>query len=109
MVGLSTVSAAFDERLAAAPSQAIVQKLAKELEHAPLEVTREAALSELLIVVADDGSTARAVLVDLANERLLLRIQRQPHAVRTTPAQKLHAAEMSGCELGLDVRAAPGG
>jgi hypothetical protein len=104
--GLSAVSGALEGRLALTQSQAAVQKLAKELEHPPFEVTRESALAELLIVVAGDGPSARAILVDLTRDRLLLRIRRRTDAERASAVQKLHAAELSLCELALDVRAA---
>jgi hypothetical protein len=104
LVGLDTVGKAFEAKVAAADSQSVVQALARQLDRTSLDATREALQAELLVVVAEDGPLARAVMVDLTADRLLAHIQRRRDVARASPSQKLHAAELSACELALEVR-----
>ena len=105
-MGLASVDKGFEGRLRAASSPAIVHELAVRFDRASPDATRDAASAELFIVVVDDGPSARVFLIDLPGDRLILRMQRRADAPRTTAVEKLFDAQLSACELALDVRAA---
>jgi hypothetical protein len=133
-VGFAVLGPAFEAEARAAEALAPLQKLAKDLQAAPIEAASRAAAAELLIVVADEAEDAapksktsgtddplgyraqerahevRVALVDLTSGRALLRLRRRVDASnRSERATALYRAAIQGCDLALDVRGATDG
>ena len=133
-VGFAVLGPAFAAEARAAEALAPLQKLAKDLEAAPIEAASRAASAELLVVVVDEiedepprakparnedplgyraqerAHDARVALVDLASGRALLRLRRRLDASgRSERATTSYRAAVQGCDLALDVRAATDG
>jgi len=133
-VGFAVLGPAFESEARAAEALAPLQKLAKDLEAAPIEAASRAASAELLVIVVDEiedepprakptrnedplgyraqerAHDARVALVDLASGRALLRLRRRLDASgRSERATTSYRAAVQGCDLALDVRAATDG
>jgi hypothetical protein len=131
--GLSVLAATWDSRARSADTPAAMKKLEAELEDAPTAAGFVAASAEVLVLVIDEPPSgvapaptvpgrekvsmlgrveerpheARVAIVDLEQDRLLLRLRRKVDAGARFPnARALHAAAVQGCGLALDVREA---
>ncbi|MEJ7729671.1 MAG: hypothetical protein WKG00_10670 [Polyangiaceae bacterium] len=131
--GLSVLAASWDSRARSAETPAAMKKLEAELQDAPTAAGFVAASAEVLLLVVDDPPPgvgpppsvpgrekvsmlgrveerpheARVAIVDLQQDRLLLRLRRKVDAgARFPSARALHAAAVQGCGLALDVREA---
>jgi hypothetical protein len=121
VVGFPIFEPAWEERVAAAETQSELKQLQAILRRAPLEAAKRAARAELLLFVLDepgDGSGpteldgerphhVRVGLLELATERLLLRLRRHVDPGWISAALRAeYAMGMDGCSLALDVRSA---
>jgi hypothetical protein len=129
--GLAVFNRTFEADARATGDLAVLKRLRRDLESAPIEAARLAATAELLIVVADeipepeatskpargvpalgyraqDGAhDARVALIDLTSGRVLLRVRRHLDASgRSERATALYRVAIQGCDLALDVRGA---
>jgi hypothetical protein len=130
-VGFAVLGPTFEAEARAAETLAPLQKLARDLQAAPIEAAGRAASAELLIVVADEAEDdvvkgkptrnedslgyrvqeraheARVALIDLASGRALLRVRRRVDASgRSDRSTASYRAAIQGCDLALEVRAA---
>lgn len=129
--GLAVFNRTFEADARAADDLAILKRLKRDLEAAPIEAARLASTAELLIVVADEiqepdaankpalavdsmgyraqerAHDARVALIDLASGKVLLRVRRRLDASgRSERATALYRVAIQGCDLALDVRSA---
>lgn len=103
---LALTGPAFENRVREATDFPTLHRLRKDLEASPLELARQAASAELLLVVADTpAEPSRVTLVDLATGKILLRVRRKVHDLGTSAAAALHREQLEGCDLALSVRA----
>jgi len=105
--GLAVLSPEFEEKTRRAVDDAVLHALERTFEAAPPEAPIRAAGAELLLVVVDEAEVNHATveLVDLANDRVLLRARRHPDTSRWSAERRaLFGAQIEGCELALDVR-----
>jgi hypothetical protein len=109
LAGLAVLDPAWEVRARSAESDQELRSLSVELERAPFDAARAASEAELLLLVLDRDRGARVALVDLAGDRLLLRLDRAPDlAGFSSSAKTLYTAQVGGCALALDVRSAVG-
>jgi hypothetical protein len=127
--GLAVFNRAFEADARAAEDVAILKRLKRDLDTAPIDAARLASTAELLIVVADEiqepdaanklavdsmgyraqesAHDARVALIDLASGKVLLRVRRRLDASgRSERATALYRVAIQGCDLALDVRSA---
>jgi hypothetical protein len=131
--GLQVLGTTFHEQVVAADKPTVMKDLEKVYQSAPIDAGMLAATAELAVIVADEPPPgmvvpkspprkqetsllarieerphdARVAIVDLAADRLLLRVRRRLDAYERFPSSRaLHAAAVQGCGLALDVRAA---
>ncbi len=70
----------------------------------PVAEAARAARAELLIVVVDEATEARVLLVDLAAKSVLLRVRRPLEDPGPSPAALVHREQLQGCALALAAR-----
>jgi len=134
--GLYVLGSGFHERVVAADKPTVLKQLEKELAEAPVAAGMWAATAELALIVVDEQPAgmpapkpapgreespllarieerpheARVAVVDLLDDKLLVRIRRRLDASERFPkARALHVAAVQGCGLALDVRDAAEG
>lgn len=130
-VGLAVFNPTFEVEARAAGDLAILKRMKRDLENAPIEAASVASTAELLIVVADEiqepeaaskpavaadplgyraqerAHDARVALIDLTSGKVLLRVRRRVDASgRSERATALYRVAIQGCDLALDVRSA---
>lgn len=121
VVGLPYLGDQWQERVAHARSLVELQQLEEKFDKAPLAAAKHAAKAKLLLVVMDepgdtskpaelDGERAhpvRVALIDLAAQKLLLRLRRRVDPSGYSAATRAElAAGVDSCRLALDVRSA---
>lgn len=105
--GLTLLGPSFESSARATKDRGALAKLRRELDTAPFERARKAAVAEVLIVVADmPHGDARVALVDMAQSKLLFRAKRRIEEQGTSPMASLHRADLEGCSLAIAVRKA---
>jgi hypothetical protein len=129
--GLAVFNQTFEADARAADDLAVLKRLRRDLESAPIAAAGAASSAELLIVVADEiqdpdptskpplavdamgyraqesAHDARVALIDLITGKVLLRVRRRLDASgRSERATALYRVAIQGCDLALDVRSA---
>lgn len=120
ILGFPILSPAWEERVAAADTRAKLKPLKTIFSRAPLRAAKHAAKAELLLYAIDEpgdgkGPTeldgerphhVRVGLVELATEKLLLRLRRRVDpGWLSDRARAEYASGIDSCGLALDVRA----
>ncbi len=105
-IGLAVLAPAFENSVRAAQDRNALKRLRQELQKAPVELAKKAALAELLLIVADGRSGARVTLVDLAGKKTLLRVRRRTEELALSSLGSSHRDELEACSLAVAVRRA---
>jgi hypothetical protein len=103
-VGLSAVGPSFEGAARGADGLTAVRKLRRELDGAPVAEAAKAAAAELFIVVVDEATEARVLLVDLATKSVLLRVRRPLEEPGPSPTAMVHREQLQGCALAMAAR-----
>ena len=108
-MGLEVLGPAFEEVVRKARDLATLKRLKRVLDAAPTAQAKVAAGAEVLIVVTDvkteDGRRdPRVVVVDLASQKLLLRVRPRVDESKVAVKGGAHGEQLQGCGLALAVR-----
>jgi hypothetical protein len=107
-VGLAAIGPSFAVAARGAEGLSMITKLRRELDGAPVAEAAKAAAAELFVVVVDEATEARVLLVDLATKSVLLRVRRSLAEAGASPAATVHREQLQGCGLAMAVRDAVG-